>query len=490
MLLLAFGAYVRLHGPSDALVSFNNTRQLHCAIITRALYFEWTRDAGDPRRIVAERASERRGKLEPPIVEHLVALGYTLTGGEHFWIVRWLGTAFWLGGAALLYAFARLLLSPVAGLVAAAYFVFVPFGVVASQSFQPDPLMMLLVLASFERIARNDRSPQLRTALVAGAISGIAVLVKPVCGPVLVLLYAALALRRLGFLGALRALETWSVAALLLIPSALYYGSEITGGGRLRSQAAGSFMPEYWHRPEFWPGWRDLATSVAGGSYVLATAIAGVVLAPAGRARVALWALVAGYVAFGFAFPYHIHTHDYYHLQLLPIAGVALAALFQRCYSAAPSFAKPGVALATAACALVVLTHTVRAIQAEVWPRTHREADRDARYLAIGQLVGHSNRVVFIDPNKYGSELEFDGEITGWRWPAYTDLRRARRRGRPPLDWEAKLHERLSQGAEFFVITPADELGKQRELRKYLESHHPRISDAAEYIVFDLRRRL
>jgi hypothetical protein len=490
IVILCAAGWVRVHGLSESLVSFNNTRQLHCAIITRAVYFHAAKESSDPRRIVAEQAAERRGQLEPPIIQHVVALGYWLTGGEHFQVVRALGIAFWLAGCWFLYLLGRLLLSPIAGLITAAYFAFVPFGVVASQSFQPDPLMIMLMLASFALIARNDRKPELATALQVGVASGFAMLVKPVCGPMIVALYAALTLRRLGFWAALRSLETWLVAALLLIPSGIYYVGGIASGNRLRGQAEGSFMPEYWSQPQFWSGWRDLLLRVTGGPYVVAAAILGLILVPAGRARVALWALLAGYVAYGFAFSYHIHTHDYYHLLALPIVALALGSVFQRVYSSTPIAAKHWVSIAAVGCALALLDVTFRAVQTDAWPRTHIQGARDPGYVAIGELVKHSTRVIFLDPNKYGSELEFEGEIAGWRWPSWSDLRRARRKGQPPLDWRALLSEYMNERAEFFVITPLNELGWQRELHRYIESHHPRISDSPQYVVYDLTRSL
>jgi hypothetical protein len=350
--------------------------------------------------------------------------------------------------------------------------------------------MMMLMLASFALIARNDRMPTLTSAMLAGAAAGFAVIVKPVCAPMIVALYAALSLRRLGFVHAIRSVETWLVAALLLIPSGIYYVGAIVRGDRMRGQAEGSFMPEYWSRPEFWPGWRDLLLRVTGGHYVVTAAVLGLILVPAGRARVALWALLTGYVAYGFVFAYHIHTHDYYHLVALPIVGLAIAALFQRVYSSTSILAKHWVWISGAVCVVALSSVTFRAIQTEAWPRTHIQGARDSRYVAIGELVKHSTRVVFLDPNKYGSELEFEGEIAGWYWPSWSDLRRERRRGQPPLDWRAMLSEYVNQGAEFFVVTPVDELRSQRELQRYIESHHPRISDSPQYVVYDLKTSL
>ena len=485
--LLALGAGIRAHGLSDALVSFHNTRQLHCAIITRALYYDWTRAPSDRQRQIADRASERRGRLEPPIVQNIVATGYWLSGGEHMGIARVFNALLWLAAAFLLFRLARVLTSSAAALVAVAYFVLLPYGVVASQSFQPDPLMVLLMVGSWLAIVHNDIKPSSSRAALAGLLSGAAIVVKPVCGPVIAALYLVLALRRRGPLRWLRSGEPWLVAVLLLAPTLLYYVPELAGGGRLRSQADGSFMPELWHKPEFWRGWWEQIEHACGGTYVIAAAVLGLLFAPAGRTRAALWALGVGYGAYGLAFTYHISTHDYYQLQLLPIIGLALASLACRSWRLPAPRLRPALALICALLLVWVAYVDAQALQTDAWPRTSTKAGRDERYVAIGALVQHSTKVIFLDTNKYGGPLEFDGEVSGWLWPSGNDLRRKRRQGRPPFDWRARLTELMGQGAEYFVSSPGDELPRQRELYWYIFERYPRISNHPRFVVFDLR---
>lgn len=128
------------------------------------------------------------------------------------------------------------------------------------------------------------------------------------------------------------------------------------------------------------------------------------------------------------------------------------------------------------------------AIGAQARSGMHGAHDSDPRgYREIGELVHHSTKVVFVTPHASGGPLEFVGELSGWPWPAHADIRRAKRRGRPPLQWEKLFDERLAQGAEYFVSTPADELKKQRALGKHLRKRFKLISSSEKYLVYDLR---
>ncbi len=490
VLLLMAAAFVRLHGAGDEMVSFHNTRQLHCAIITRAMYYRWTLPEGDPRRVVAEQAGDRRGRLEPPILQTLAAAGYVVTGGEHMILPRVFGVLCWLVGGVLLYACAARLFSPGAALIAAAYFLLLPYPVVASQAFMPDPLMIALMLASWLAIVRNDETPSARRLVLAGAIAGLAILVKPMCGIVIAFLYGALTLRRLGIAGVWKSREPWWMVALVIVPSALYYGSELLGGGRMRSQASNSLQPELWFRPEFWRGFRDQLWNVTEEHWLPILAVLGCFVAPSGRARVALWALALGYFAFGVTFTYHISTHDYYHLQAVPLIGLGLASVAHAAWRRVQLQARTFVAVVYALTGVFVVGWSIGVIEASSWPRTHGMKPVDPRYAEIGALTEHSIKVIFLDTNKYGGPLEFYGEVSGWLWPAWNDLRRAKRKGRPPLDWRAKLAELQGQGAQFFVSSPADELPKQRDLHRHLSARYPIISNSTSYLVYDLRKRL
>ncbi|HYJ09065.1 MAG TPA: hypothetical protein VEX18_08645, partial [Polyangiaceae bacterium] len=189
-------------------------------------------------------------------------------------------------------------------------------------------------------------------------------------------------------------------------------------------------------------------------------------------------------------FTYHISTHDYYHLQAVPVIGLGLASVAYAAWRRVHPHARTFVAVVYALAGVAVVYWSIGVIEASTWPRTHGMKPIDPRYAEIGTLTEHSIKVIFLDTNKYGGPLEFYGEVSGWFWPGWNDLRRAKRKGRPPLDWRAKLSDLQRQGAEFFVSSPADELPRQRDLHRHLSARYPIISNAPTYLVYDLRKKL
>jgi hypothetical protein len=495
--ILLAGVAVRASGFGDTTVSFHTTRQMHCALIARALYYRVSRAANDPLRVSAEQAADRRGRLEPPIVQSLAAFGYLVSGSEHLGIARALSACFWLGSACFLYALAARLLSRVAAAVAAAFQLLLPYGVVASQSFQPDPLMILLMVASWYAICVND-APQRtwRHALIAGAVSGLAVLVKPMSGFSIAFLYLALMLRQPAPWRSLLSLRTWLYGAVLLAPVALYYVREIASGGRLQTQADSSFQPELWHEARFWHGWLDTLLAVLSGKTLLVLAGLGLCLVPRGRVRWVLPALWLSYVAYGLTFTYHISSHDYYHLPFVPVVALSLACLSQRVLNGLRRIRWPvlqaPVLIAALAFMVWVAGVTWSEISETALPRTAARGPntRELTYRQIGQIVGHSPRVIFVTPNAYGGPLEFYGELSGWYWNTANELRRKLRRGQAIGDPSVGLAELCELGAEYFVSTPADELPKQRVLAQLLSRSYQRVANEPEYVIYDLRRHL
>jgi hypothetical protein len=488
--LLLGATALRLTGWSDNMVAFGSTRQFYCAIHARAIYYDMTRPKSDPRRIVADEASAHRGVLEPRILEHIVAIGYRLSGREHLGYARIVGGMSWVLGAFCLARFAWLLWSPLAALVVVLYYCYLPYTIVACQSFQPDPLMMCFAVSAWYALLRAVDRPSRWRGLLAAGVSAVAILIKPVCvfaiAALLLVLHASAA--PTPWRVRLRSFVLLSIGALL--PVALYYLPEIVGGGRLRSQADGSFQPQLWHEARYWQGWRDLLLDIAGASWVLPAAALGVITSKPGRPRAILVALWLSYIVYGLIFNYHISTHNYYHLPVLPIIALCLGSLAERARSSVALL--PGlprrVVWASVPLALLFGGWKLgRAIAQDALPRTRPPENQGVNpYPLIGDLVHHSSKVVFITTDSYGGPLEFDGELTGWYWDNWADIRHARRRGRPGFDADREFDRLLGLNAEFFVVQPPDELPKQRRLAKRL-NQYPLISDHPDFLVYDLR---
>lgn len=474
---------VELDNP---VLAFAATRQYRSAIIARALFYAMAPWIPEAKRIVAAQANRSQGRLEPPITEAITALGYRIAGSEQIAIPHLLTTSFWLVGAFCLYRCARRLQLGASAFVALAYVLFQAFGVIASRSFQPDPLLIMSICASLYAILEDDFAPAPRRLALAAATTGFAMLVKPVAAFFLLPVFAALCIRRAFPLRWLASYRPWVFGAIALLPTALYYLPGLIGGGAIAGQAQTSFLPQMWHSHGFWLDWLRKIDFVLGRPALYA-ALLGSLLAPTPLARLVLFMLWLGYFAYGVTFTRHISSHDYYQLPLILIVGLAWAALCERAFGFLRRF-DPGwrwaVALA-GSCLFGYLALT--SIRDRALPMLQRRNDAGiAMYKQVGEVVHHSNKVVFLSPDSYGGPMQYFGEIAGWNWPTLLDQKRARKRGYPFGDPLANLAEKRAAGAEYFVATSKRELHRQRVLSDYLYKSFQCVRRTDDYVVYDL----
>ena len=141
-------AGIRLYKSDQPPLDYQPTRQYRSALIARAYYLRTLDSASESEKRIAACNAAKLPLHEPPVLEYVVSCVYRLVGGEHFWVSRSFSSLFWVIGGLFLYGICRRTISSDAALVSATFYLFTPFGVRASRSFQPDPLMMMLLLAS------------------------------------------------------------------------------------------------------------------------------------------------------------------------------------------------------------------------------------------------------------------------------------------------------------------------------------------------------
>ena len=237
--------------------------------------------------------SDRQGVLEPRILESLVAVGYRLAGGERLWIPRFLSSLFWILGSGFLFLLGRKVSREPGALFAVAFYLFLPFGVLASRSFQPDPLMVMLLLASIYAIVMFTEQQTTSWMIASYALSGSALLVKPVTAFVIYVVFGLLAIQSFGLK---RSISDWRVFLFVpasLLPSVAFYVPRILGGGTLTSQAGASFLPHLLTTSFFWLGWLDNLRNVVGLP-VFFVALLGVLLVEETEKRLLLTGLWCG----------------------------------------------------------------------------------------------------------------------------------------------------------------------------------------------------
>src|SRR5215212_8248100 len=186
-LVLIFGAAfaIRLYDLTDLPLDFHPTRQLVSYIKARGLYYETQPDGVSTWKLeTAIRMAKLKADVEPVVFEQLVAFTYRFTG-EQLWVARIYSSLFWLIGGVFLFKLAREFVSFEGAFVAVTYYLIFPYAIIGSRSFQPDPLMLMLVLTFWWLFARwcnltstpsSERRGELWiNAILAGLFGGLAI---------------------------------------------------------------------------------------------------------------------------------------------------------------------------------------------------------------------------------------------------------------------------------------------------------------------------
>ena len=500
-LLLIFGTAlaIRLYDLTDLPLDFHPTRQLLSAIKARGLYYETQPDGVSTWELeTAIRFAKLKADVEPVVFERLVAFTYGITG-EHVWIARIYSSLFWLVGGGFLFLLAHEFVSFEGALVSTAYYLFFPYAIISSRSFQPDPLMVMLVLAfwwMFSRWVTRTPNPSPRfvgvalssgargvwVAILAGLLGGLAIFIKFsaaffVIGGALGLVLSRFTLRDL-----LRNVQVWIMAWLGALPASIYliYGTFIKGN--LASQFSGRFVPGLLFNPFNYLQW-ETKMSMATGSVFVMLGLLSLLLIKDRRMRIFLYGLWGAYIFYGLFFDYHIATHDYYHLPFLPIVGLSLAPLgdwfFTRITEAT---IQPWVKVAVYVILIFGLFSVTWDVRNQLKAVDYRP--EAAQWAAIGAQFDEEARVIALTQN-YGARLEY----WGWRrfatWPYTGDAGYANIRG-GVFSFD-DLFDRYASKMSYFLVTDFDEFNRQPALKERLYTSYPISLQGEGYLIFDLK---
>ncbi len=353
LFLFSIAFSIRLYDLTDPPLDFHPTRQLLSAIKARALYFK-TRPAGytDEQKDIGRRQARLKAQVEPEVLETLVAYTYRFTG-EKLWVARIYSSLFWLIGGIFLFLFVRRLVSFDAAIFSIAYYLLFPYAILASRSFQPDPLMVMLVVAFWwmfltwlDLPAEASSTRAWIAAGLAGIIGGLAIYVKFSAAFFVIGAALGLGLSRFTWRQMFRNGQIWLMAILGALPAMVYLLDGLQGG--LGSQFSGRFIPALLFSPYNYLAWMNKIDLAAGGIFVM-LGLLGFFLTTDRRFRSLLFGLWGAYLLYSLYFNYHSATHDYYQLPLIPIVAVSLAPLgawfFARLAEAAQGWQRSVVSL-------------------------------------------------------------------------------------------------------------------------------------------------
>ncbi len=501
VLLLGLGLAIRVYDLTDLPLDFHPTRQLLSLIKARGMYYQGRGDVPEWQRQFAVQQWKSKAEIEPEIVERLTAFTYRFTG-EQVWVGRLYSILFWLIGGLFLYSLARDLISEEGGLVTLAFYLFLPYAVFASRSFQPDPLMVTFILAFWWAVNRwtnsveprsgegreadkkeSSRSSFLRGesfwAILAGLLGGLAILIK--FSAVFFVLGGGLgaALSVLSLKEVIRRPQVWTMALLGVLPGAAYFVYGVYIAGFLGQQFSGRFIPSLLVSPTFYLNWLSTLNHVMGLGFALA--LLGIFFF---RKRGFILGLWGAYFAYGLYFDYHIWSHDYYNLPLLPLAALSLSPLgawilARLAESTARSRWMRGLSVAVLTLGLVSVLWDVRSTLKSVDYRPEA-----SMWESISQMLGPDARVVALTQD-YGSRLAYWGWLDSAQWPVSGDLSYHEDLRGAQADFDERF-KNLASKRDFFLVTLPDELKAQPMLKERLATY-PIFAEGDGHVIYDLR---
>ena len=477
-LTLLLGLGIRLYDLKDPPLDFHAVRQLRSALIAREVYYQispgFTQEQKDKMASLA--ALE---EYEPAILEQIVGFTDYLLGSEEFWVGRIYSSIFWVIGGIALYWLARRLTSFYPALAGLAFYLFLPFSVIAGRSFQPEPWMVMWILFSACAFYRWSEKPNWKWAVISGIIGGIAVLVKAVAGFFVVGILVMIVIYNLGFRKIFRSPQTWVMGGLTVIPTLAFYLI-------FHAQRTGEYI-SFWTvslsglilTSNFYADWLAMVQGLTGTTMLLLGLI-GVVLA----IRQFRWILVGlwiGYFLYGLVFPYQYITHEYYQLPLVPLVALSLCSLADIVFISIKQQHRfwQAIAIGILLFATVYSLWVSRSIlyandyknEPESWRRVGEAIPDDKPFIAL--------------TSDYGMRLRYYGLKVPAIWPSIADLNLQSLRGNEPMDYKTYFVE-VTSGKDYFLVTAFTELENQPQLKDLLYSKYKINKEGNGFIVFDL----
>jgi hypothetical protein len=454
-------------------------REYTSAIFSRAYYFTNNDGVEDWRRDIAIITKNQQPILEPPLLEYLVSLVYRLVGREDLVFSRYLTSAFWLIGGIFFFLTVRKLISNDEAIVATAYFLFVPMGIIISRSFQPDSLMMMLFLISLYLLTLYFDEPSKKHLFVAAILTGITLLLRPLVLFAIFCAFLAFSIHRNQSWKKIIDLPFIIFSSISLLPSVIYYGYGILFAGFMRWKVSTSFMPYLLVKKDFWLGWFDNVVNVVEIT-PLFLAIIGFFLIKNKKVQYLVVGLAIAFLIFSVAFTYHIHTHPYYHIQLFPIVGLCVAPFIVGTIRSLKQTVGRSWWLPVVAVSMLAIFIGYREVRDSLY-RTRGEDPTVVR--EIGEFINHSPHAVFVS-YYYGLPLEYYGEFGGAPWPVSIEDEFYRRPGESGLSVEDRIYG-LGFVPEYFVITNFDLYSrKHQDLKQYLETNCTLHAQSNDYLIY------
>jgi 4-amino-4-deoxy-L-arabinose transferase-like glycosyltransferase len=447
------------------------------------MYYSSLDDVPAWQKETAIEAWRSKPTIEPQIFEAITAITYKVVGQEVIWIPRIYSSLFWLIGGFGLYLLARELGGVDGAVVTLIFFVFMPFGIIASRSFQPDPFMIMWVTLAWLAFILWRKTSSWKHAILTGAFAGAAMLVKSVAVFMLLGGMLVVVLVDLGIKKTIRNGQVWVIGLMSGLPVGIYTLHGVLTLG-LEKQFQGRFFPELLLDPGHYVRWVSEMMAIVGYSGLIIGLI-GIFIFRNASHQAFLLGLWCGYVVYGLVFPYHFLTHNYYHLPLIPLVALSITPVADSLFNRISDlhlrwWSKAGVIL-------VILF----GILLQIWDVRVELAKNDYRHEPkywedVASKVNHKANIVALTQD-YGDRITYYGWHQVNNWPETAHLAYRELRGGKPLEFGEWFQEQ-TLGMDYFLVTRLKELDRQPELKNELFNNYEIYEEGEGFIYFDLNK--
>ena len=485
LVCFALAAGIRLYDLGDLPLDFHPARQLQSMLKSRGMFAATSSDYSSEQRQIAISQWKSQPVEEPEVMENLAVLTYRVIGHEDIWFPRFYSILFWLVGGVGLFLLLKAMIGTDGSVVGTLFYLFFPYGISASRTFMPDPLMIALIIWSIWALFRWSQRPGWGRAILAGLLCGLTLYIKLTSLFFIAGAFFSLVFTTYGFKQTWRHLQFWVMGLLAILPALFYNGLGIYVFKFISSDAVDNrILPGLLIQPLSYVQWNEMIGTVVGYAAFLLAAVGCFLLANR-KARAVALGLWGAYFVFGLVFVYYFTTHDYYHLPLILPVCIGLAGLAQALLPKLAELIHPGW-LARA----LVIVLLLAGLGETTWQVRNDFKRTDYRSQAqfwadLGKKLQGTDSLALTE--------DYNGRLSYWGWddatymPAMNELVHRALSGHDAD--VAATFAAVSQGKQFFLVTLMDDPTMTSGLMDYLMQTYPIYDQGSGYIIFDLRTK-
>jgi 4-amino-4-deoxy-L-arabinose transferase-like glycosyltransferase len=498
VIIFIFALGIRLNNLKQAPLDFHPTREYRSILNSRDIYQQRHGLNQDQLKIRAESDF----LLEPPILESIASWSYEILDEDSLWISRLLNILFWVTSGYFLCRFAAELYNAEGAILSSTLFLFLPFSIQSSRAFLPEPLTSFFFTLTLWALIRYRNNPHLKQLIVASLAAAATLYVKTG--------FYAFTLMPMALVLIVFAKQEVSVAqkfksialffAIALTPASFYILSTSQMMAYMSSaENGGLFFPQLIFTSSFWKGMFLLCDHV----YTIPVMVLGVfgfAIDKNCQSKLLLLAGTIGFSLFCIYFTYHSHTHDYYHMQFIPIICLAAAPLALPVWKGIlkHSLSKPLIYMLC----FVLMLSGIREGRLMI-KKVSRGVSIAAKYSEfvtiknekemlerVGQEVNHSPHCIILS-HSYGFPLMYHGRLAGRTWLKKADISymKMSKMKVKDLSIEEEIYDNTKFTPEYFIATDLKTFSEELKLMNWLQKNAVLQEQNSRYMIYKLAAR-